>query len=291
MTYLRGRYATDVFEGGTLRRLLDLGGRLALACVRSTGSVASPRLEVRLRGADLDEATVAEAQRLVAWILGADEDLAPFYHMARQETHLAPLVRRLHGLHIPHTASAFEGLVLAILGQQISTHMAHMLRTLLIETYGPSLEIQCGRYYAFPRPEALADAGVAGLRAIKFSGRKAQYVVDIAASIGSGELDLECLRQGPSEEAVRVLTAIRGAGPWTANWLLIRALGHPDGFPYGDLSLQRTLGLLVNGGAPMSAQEALEYSGRWSPYRSYVTTYLFAAARAGQAASAPAQVG
>ena len=76
------------------------------------------------------------------------------------------------------------------------------------------------------------------------------------------------------------LTAIRGVGPWTAQWLLIRALGQPDGFPHGDLALQRFLGRLTNDG-PIGAREALERSVVWSPYRSYATTYLFAASRSG----------
>ena len=73
---------------------------------------------------------------------------------------------------------------------------------------------------------------------------------------------------------------LRGVGPWTAHWLLIRAYGLPDGFPHGDLAVQRSLGLLHNRGR-LSAGEALDLSYRWSPYRSYLTTYLFAAARAG----------
>ncbi len=83
-------------------------------------------------------------------------------------------------------------------------------------------------------------------------------------------------------EVVASLTALRGIGPWTAQWLMIRSLGHTDGFPEGDLALQRTLGFLVNGGRRMSPEEALSYSVRWSPQRSYAVTYLFAGVRSGQ---------
>ena len=81
---------------------------------------------------------------------------------------------------------------------------------------------------------------------------------------------------------MKKLTSIRGIGPWTVHWLMIHALGHSDGFPYGDLALQRFMGTLANGGVRMPAQEALSYSERWSPYRSYATAYLFAAARQGR---------
>ena len=280
--YFRGRYGVEIFENGIYRRLLDLDGRLFFAAVYSTGTVDSPRLEVELRGENLDDAEIASARCQLAWILGADDDPTPFYDMTMGDAALAPLAKMFYGLHLTHTSSTYEALVLVILGQQISFHVARMLRTLLIQTFGPRMELGGETYYAFPRPEALVTAGVDGLRDIKFSARKAQYIVDISARVGSGELDLEGLRGRPDEEVVRSLTAIRGVGLWTAHWLLIRSLGRSDGFPHGDLALQRNLGVLVNGGAPMSADEALEYSKRWSPYRSYVTGYLFAAGRSGR---------
>ena len=80
----------------------------------------------------------------------------------------------------------YEGLVLAILGKQISFQVARVIRTLLIETHGRSVEIEGKTYHAFPRPEALGEAGVSGLRAIKFSTRKAEYVVDIATRVAFG---------------------------------------------------------------------------------------------------------
>ena len=119
------------------------------------------------------------------------------------------------------------------------------------------------------------------MRRIKVSARKAEYVVGIAGGVASGELDLEGLRARSDQEVVDTLTGLRGVGPWTANWLLIRAFGRSDGFPAGDLAIQRSLGLLADFGRPMTESEALEYSIRWAPYRSYVTTYIFAAARGG----------
>ncbi len=281
-TYFRGQYGADSFQGGVFRRLLDLRGTLALATVYSLGTVDQPRLGVVLTAPRLGQEEVAEAQRQVAWLLGTEQDLTPFYRMALQDGALAPLARGFRGLHIPHTGSVYEALVLAILGQQISSHVARILRTLLIQTYGAQVQLEGVTYHAFPRPEALMEAGLDGLRAIKFSTRKAQYILDIATRVASGDLDLESLHSRPDDEVMRTLTSIRGVGPWTVQWLLIRALGRRDGFPHGDLALQRSLGMLVNGGTPLSAAQALEYSRRWSPYRSYVTTYIFAASRSGR---------
>jgi DNA-3-methyladenine glycosylase II len=281
-TYFRGRYGADTFENGVLRHPMALNSGPCLASVCSSGSVDSPRLEVVLRGPQLEGPAIQEAREQITRLVGADQDIAGFYSLAETDPHLAPVVSALRGLHVPQTATVFEGLVLAILGQQISSHVARMLRTLLIETYGPSWEEDGVTYHAFPDPEAIAAAGVEGLRSIKMSARKAEYIVEIAKRVASGELDLEGLREQPDEEIARILTGIRGVGLWTVQWLLISSLGRADGFPHGDLALQRTMGLLVNGGKPMGPEEALDYSLRWMPYRTYVTTYLFSAARSGR---------
>ena len=282
-TSFRGHYGTEIFQDGIFRRLLDLGdNRLCLASAFSRGTVESPRLQVELTGAALDEDIVVEACRQVSWILGIDQDLAPFYGMALQEPTLATLVRGMKGLHVPHTTSVYEALILAILGQQVNSHVARLLCNLLIQTFGPSAQVAGVTYHAFPRPEALVAAGVDGLRSIKFSARKAQYILDIAGRVTSGELDLEGLHTRSDEDVTHTLTGIRGVGLWTAQWLLIHALGRTDGFPHNDLALQRTLGILLKGGTPLRPEEALECSRRWSPFRSYVTTYLFAAIRSGR---------
>ena len=280
--YFRDYYGTESYYDGVFRRLLEIDGRLYPASVRSVGTMNSPKLEVELLADSLSPDIIGRARQQMAWILGIDEDLALFYDMTVEDQALAPIVRAFRGLHVPHTASVYEGLMLAILGQQISSHVARMLRTLLIETYGPSLEVGDRVLHIFPPAEALATAGISGLRAIKFSTRKSEYIVDIAARVVSGELYLEKLHDQPDEEVVRSLTDIRGVGEWTAQWLLIRSFGRSDGFPYGDLALQRTLGWLVGGGNIFSQDQALDYSRRWSPFRSYVTAYLFAALRSGR---------
>lgn len=280
-TFFRGRYGGDVFEGGVYQRLLDLRECLCLASVRDSGTVDSPLLDVELISPALDSNLTARVRERVSWMLGIDRDIKSFYRMAMNDRALVPLVRRLRGLHIPHTASVYEALIQAILGQQISAHVARKLRTDLIETYGPALEVTGIVYHSFPRPDALVSAGVDGLRALGFSARKSEYIIDISSRVVTAQLDLESLHAFSDEEAIRMLTGIRGVGLWTAQWLLIRALGRDDGFPHDDLALCRVLGQLLNKGKPLKPEEALEYSSRWSPYRSYVTAYLFAAMRSG----------
>ncbi len=282
MTFFQARHAADMFEDGVLRRVLSLSHKPALVSVRSVGSVDAPRLAVEVSGNSLTQVDTDEALQIVRCMLATDADITAFYDMALDDPRLAPMVKNMHGLRPTCSPTAFEALVLAILGQQISTHVARMLRNLIIETYGDRVTIGGETLHAFPRTETLADAGPDGLRAIKFSRRKAEYITGISEQIVSGELSLEAMRDLPDDEIVSGLLALRGVGAWTAHWMLIRAFGRPDGFPHGDLALQRMMGILVDDGSPMSPGDALAYSERWSPWRSWVTTYMFGAGRTGR---------
>ena len=278
-TYFRGRYLWEFYENGIYRRLLEIDGILVVATIKSIGSVEDPRLEVEIAGSHLDAHKIQHGERQIQWIFQTNVNLAAFYHMAEADPLLKTLVKSHRGFHVPQGPSVFEGLISTILGQQISGQVARTLRTLLMETYGESLTVDGSTFFAFPKPEALVAAGIAGLRTCKISGRKSEYIIDIASKIVRGEIDLEAMYHKADAEVIETLTRLRGVGIWTAHWLLVRTLGRPDGFPHGDLALQKRLGDLVNAGVRLTGEEALEYSLRWSPYRTYVTAYIFGAIR------------
>ncbi len=279
-TYGGGRYAADSFEDGRFRRAVESEGGPVLVTVESQGSVSEPLLNIRLSGESLSSSTADRLTETGSRLVGAHVDLVPFYDAVKHDDAVSLLAGRFYGLGIPQAATPFEAIVLAILGQQISGHVARVLRETIVDRLGDSVEFGGTVYRTFPSPGAIAEAGPERLRSIRLSARKSEYIYDIAAQTVSGDLDLDCLADLPADEIVSELVKLRGVGPWTAHWLLIRAYGLSDGFPHGDLAVQRSLGLLHNRGR-LSAGEALDLSYRWSPYRSYLTTYLFAAARAG----------
>ena len=283
LTYFQGRYATDSLVDGVYRRLLDLDGQLVLASVSSLGSLEKPELSVVLQGEGLTSDNVEAATDKVAWILGVGQELEPFYASAQGDPAMAAITQRFHGLHMPHTASVFEALVLAILGQQIATNVARIIRTLLIETYGPRQTIDGETYYAFPRPETLAALRVEDLRGMKLSQRKAEYVHGIACTALDDPEFIEGLHHLDDEAVVRQITSLRGVGNWTAQRLLIRALGRPDALPLGDLALRRVVSRLYFQDEPLNDTEVEEFCRRWAPYRTYATTYMFTAMRTGMA--------
>jgi DNA-3-methyladenine glycosylase II len=283
LTYFQGRYATDSLVDGVYRRLLDMDGQLVLASVSSVGSLEAPELIVELQGEGLTPAVAEVATNKVAWLLGSEQKLEPFYVLAQSDPAMAAITQRFHGLHMPHTDSVFEALVLAILGQQIATNVARIIRTLLIETYGPRRTIDGEIYYAFPRPETLAALRVEDLRGMKLSQRKAEYVHGIACTALDDPEFIEGLHSLEDEAVVRKITSLRGVGNWTAQWLLIRALGRPDALPLGDLALRRVVSRLYFQDEPQNDAQVEEFCRRWSPYRTYATTYMFTAMRTGMA--------
>lgn len=276
-TYFQGRSGADSLSDGTYRRLLDLDGRLALASVRSIGTVDAPELELHLQGKNLREGDAHSARYQVEWMLGSSQRLRPFYEAA--DASLADLCRRFWGLHLPRTATLFEGLTLAILGQQISAAVARMMRTLLIERLGAMAEFGGVEYYAFPRPEAIYGSTIEELRTLKLTQRKAEYLHGLAGAALQPEwTELPSLEDG---QLVVHLTALRGLGPWTAQWALIRALARPDALPLGDLALRRGVSRLFAEGEAVSDADVERLTQVWRPWRSYATTYLFAAMRSG----------
>ena len=271
----------NIFEDDQYSRLLNVEGVLLLAQVRSLGTVENPRLEVTVHGSELTDQTLQTAQDSLTWILGGDTPLTKFYAAALDDPVLAPLVKQLYGLKISQTPTVFEAFVQSIFSQQIATNVARIIGSLLLERYGATMTHNGHTYYAFPTPAALLPEGIPGLRGIKLSNRKAEYILDVAAAIVDGSLDLEAMRHLPDEEAAKRLLALRGVGPWTAHWLLLRALGRMDAFPAGDLALRRIVSRLYLDGEELSVRQLEEFSERWSPWRSLYTTYLFAALRRG----------
>ena len=279
--YRRGRYAADVFENGVFSRAMEVAGKTVALRVRSVGEIDQPRLEARLAGDELGAEEQARVVDIARRLVGAQCDVRPFYDVVEDDDPVAEFIHRLRGLGIPQAASPFEGLVLSILGQQISNEVARVLRDLLVDTLGNSMSVGGVEYRVFPSPAAIVGAGTDVLRGIKLSARKAEYIHDIAAKVDSRTLELDALAELSDESIVGELVKLRGVGPWTAHWLLIRAYDRPDGFPDGDLAVQRSLGALYNSGERVTAQEAVDLSARWSPFRSFLITYLFAAARDG----------
>jgi DNA-3-methyladenine glycosylase II len=173
-----------------------------------------------------------ETRPVVLKLLGAEFDLASFYRWALAEQPvLTGLTVKLAGFRPPLQPDPFEALVTSITAQQVSLFSAVAIRNRLIQRLGT----QVGEAWAFPTRERIAAASEDELVAVGFTRRKAEYAVGLARS----HLDLHGLAELDDEEVRARITALRGLGPWTAEWFLARHLARPHAWPAGDLALRK----------------------------------------------------
>jgi DNA-3-methyladenine glycosylase II len=175
------------------------------------------------------------------------------------------LATRLRRREEERPADAYGALLRAIVGQQLSTKAA---RTIYLRV----LEIFDGQD---PSPEQLLEASEADLRGAGLSGRKVEYVRDLAAHVLSGELELDRLGELGDEEAIEEIVAVRGLGRWTAEMFLIFHLERPDVLSGGDLGTRKAIQIEYGMEKMPTPQEVVEMSERWSPYRSLASLYLW----------------
>ena len=180
------------------------------------------------------------------------------------------LVAGREGLRVPLSLDPFEALVWAILGQQVNLAFAYALRRDLIRAFGVPAP---GGLIAHPTPQSLAvlDPGV--FKPLRFSRRKAEYLVLAAQRVADGTLNLDGFLTATSAE--RALLALRGCGPWTAAYTLMRGLGFPDCVPVGDAGLTLALQRFFMLEARPGPAETLALMEPFAPHRSLATYHLW----------------
>jgi DNA-3-methyladenine glycosylase II len=214
----------------------------------------------------------SEVKRMARRIIFADLDLSPFYRLAELHPVLGPITRELYGLKPIRPSSFFEMLVIAITEQQISLAAAHRIRTRMIEHFGDSVN----GLWAFPTPLRLSESPVADLMTCGLSRRKAEYVKGLADKVANGQLDLDQI-ETMSDEAVRsLLLQVRGLGPWSVDYFLIRGLSRSDRVPADDLAIRSVVGQYLGRGQRLSPQGTMRKLSPFKPYRGLAAFYLLA---------------
>ncbi len=251
-------------SAGTYRRTLATPAGPAVLAL--TPMPADGRVRVGVSAGDQGAvpAAVATARRL--FDLDADPD-AVAGTLSRDPV-LRPLVRRLPGIRLPGAADGFELVVRAIVGQQVSVRGARTMLGRVAGAFGtPSASAEPAVATLFPGPERLAEAP---LERLGVTGGRARAIRSVAAMVAAGELDLT--GQGDADERFEPSSRVNGIGPWTAEYVRMRALHDPDAFPAGDLGVRRAferLGLDASPGAISARAE------RWRPWRAYATMLLW----------------
>lgn len=249
----------ELYDGATYRRSLSLPYSLGTAAL----SIAGDHVACVLRLEDIRD--LAAAVQRCRRLLDLDADAAAIDEALGRDKTLRPLVRAVPGRRVPGAISGFELATRAVLGQQISVKGARALAAKLVAAFGKPLTSGTeGLTHLFPAPEAIADAD---LSMLGMPGARRSTLQHLARAVASGDIDLDA--GADRAETRSKLLALPGIGPWTADLVLMRALGEPDAFLPTDLGVVHALQRLGVEGDPS------ELSERWRPWRSYALQHLW----------------
>lgn len=171
------------------------------------------------------------------------------------------------GLRVPGAFDGFEMTLRAIVGQQITVKAATTIAGRIAERFGAKIVTPFPELTRVsPLAESIAKASVSDIAKLGIVSARSKCILALARAFHSGALKLEA---GAHPEAViRQLVELPGIGPWTAQYIAMRALRWPDAFPKEDIAVQKNLG-------GVSAKVAEEMSQRWRPWRSYAVIHVW----------------
>lgn len=276
---LRAVPGLEEVRAGAYRRSLRLphgGGTVELRPL--DGHVGA-----RFRLDDLRD--LAAAMQRSRALLDLDSDPHSVVEVLGAAPRLGALVRATPGRRVAGHVDPHELAIRAVLGQQVSLRGARTLAARLLERCGEPLRRPLGTVtHAFPTAQALAHADPEQL-AMPRARRRA--LLSLAGALAGGELALDA---GADRAHARLrLLALPGIGPWTSEYIAMRALRDPDAFPASDLGVRHALERLGHDGRPAAAARLAE---SWRPYRSYAVAHLWASLHQSTPASgAPAPAG
>ena len=194
--------------------------------------------------------------------------------LAKNDPTMAALIERIDKIDIEERlrrrneerpADAYGALLRSIVGQQVSTKAARAIYNRVLDLFGGKT----------PSPKRLLAVSEGELRGAGLSGRKVEYIRDLAQHVLDGELELDRLEDLDDERVIEEIVAVRGLGRWTAEMFLLFHLERPDVLSGGDLGIRKAIQIEYGLEEMPTPQEVVERSQRWSPHRSLASLYLW----------------
>ncbi len=198
-------------------------------------------------------------------------ETTPMVALADADPVMAALIARIGPMSVEKRrrgrpkGDAYGALLRAIVGQQLSTKAAATI-------FDRVLALFAGR---MPTAPELLDADFEALRGAGLSGRKVEYLKDLAQHVISGELEIDRLGDLPDETVIAELTAVRGLGVWTAHMFLIFHLEREDVLPVGDLGIRNAVRASYGLEELPSPAELERIAAAWQPHRTLASLYLW----------------
>jgi AraC family transcriptional regulator, regulatory protein of adaptative response / DNA-3-methyladenine glycosylase II len=236
--------------------------RLAHGPATVSIDVADDRVEMICRVADPTD--LPSAVTRCRWLVDLDTDSVEVDRHLGGDPALRASVHANPGLRVPGHVDGFEVAVRAVVGQQISVAGARTILGRLVADYGSDFDGAVGLTRLFPTPESLAGAHPERLPMPRARGRA---LVGLAVAVATGVVVLD--RTCDLADVRRSLLALQGIGPWTADYIALRALGDPDVFMGTDLGVRQGLALMGLGAV------GADVTDRWRPWRSYALMHVW----------------
>jgi DNA-3-methyladenine glycosylase II len=259
-------------------KALSLKNQALLFTVEAVEDKNLPGVNYTLFSTDLDETLVQMAERAISDYLGLQDDLSELYRVGENDPAFAPVLKKLYGYHQVRFLTPFENAVWAILSQRVPMNVASKIKLQFAERYGPTLEIpdssgKMVKYTAFPEPEVIAALNPADLSEFLGNSRKSEYLLAVAEAFSTilrpaevGELSREELKDR--------LLSIKGIGPWSAEFILIRGFGRMGGLPEGEKRHTEIVSRLYNNGRPVTQADIERFAAPYGSAKGYWAHYL-----------------
>ena len=268
LSYLNARAidGMEYVEHGIYQRTVSHEGGDGMVTVAHAPDRHALVVTIRFPGVRALHTIVARVRHL--FDVGADVSTITA-HLAEDQT-LAPLIASRPGLRTPGCWDGFELAVRAVLGQQISVEAARQLASRLVLLCGEQIRQAANPRLVrtFPPPQCVATVDMSRIGMPK--SRRATLQALAQAAVSNPRLFEP---QGSLEDSIARLRAIRGIGPWTAQYIALRALRDPDAFPVTDLGILRGAASLV--GVVPSTPQLIQRAEAWRPWRAYAAQYLW----------------
>jgi DNA-3-methyladenine glycosylase II len=198
-------------------------------------------------------------------------ETTPMAALADADPVLAGLIARIGAMSIDKRrrgrpkGDAYGALLRAIIGQQLSTKAAATIYSRVLAIYGDKV----------PSPQELLDTDEDALRGAGLSGRKVEYLKDLAQHVVSGELEVDRLGDLTDDKVIEEITAVRGLGVWTAHMFLIFHLEREDVLPVGDLGVRNAIKAEYGLDELPTPDQMEEMAEPWRPHRTLACLYLW----------------
>lgn len=266
-----------VVDNFRIFKLLPLGDNHVLIAVNSEDDVDLHIQIIHFSGEE--DVTPDQRENIARYVwewFDLGTDLRAFYEKGGEDPILRQVTEAFRGLRLMGIPDLFEAMSWGIIGQQINLAFAYTLKRRLVEHFGTSLVYEGRTYWAFPTPERIAALTTEDLTALQFTGKKAEYLIGVAHLMAEGALSKAGLLAMSDFLAMeKDLLRIRGIGPWTANYVLMRCLRNPAAFPLADVGLHNALKHVLGLESKPTLDQIRQLAEGWQGWEAYATFYLW----------------